>query len=110
MLIRNPYLSLKTRIDALQRWIILHSIVYYHLNDSIISDRVFDLHCAHLLEMRNESPETFEKSEYFHVFEDFDGTTGFDLYDRLSEADKKYLCGIAETMLKLYKKGGSENE
>ena len=30
---------------------------------------------------------------------DFDGTTGFDLYSRLNEADKRYLMQIARHVL-----------
>ena len=33
-------------------------------------------------------------TQYGYIFYDFDGTTGFDLYDRLTEEDKKYMDAI----------------
>lgn len=34
-------------------------------------------------------------TQYGYIMYDFDGTTGFDLYSRLNEHDKKYLISIA---------------
>ncbi len=60
------------------------------------------------MQLKNENPEEYEKSQYFYCMKDFDGSTGFDLYDRLNNHDKQYLQQIANTVIKNYK-GGVEN-
>jgi hypothetical protein len=39
------------------------------------------------------------KTQYGYCFYDFDGTTGFDLWNRLTEHDKKHIKMIAEMVL-----------
>ena len=41
---------------------------------------------------------------YGYIFYDFDGTTGFHLYDRLNENDKNYLDNIVNHILILSRK------
>ena len=36
-------------------------------------------------------------TQYGYVFYDYDGTTGFDLFDRLKQKDKTMIQGIAES-------------
>ncbi len=102
----NPYWSNKIRIELLQRWIIVHSILYYELSDSIIEDRVFDANARQLVQMQNDFKEEAEESEYWYVFYDFDANTGFHLYDRLNKKDKDYLTKIAKYVSNKFKSGG----
>ena len=99
----NPYWSNKLRIGALQRWIIVHSILYYELNNSIVTDKLFDANAHQLVQMQSDFPEDAKESQYWYVFYDFDGTTGFDLYSRLNKHDKAYLRHLAEHVLRLQK-------
>lgn len=101
----NPYWSEKLKMSALQRWLIVHSILYYEMNSSIVSDKMFDANARQFVKMQNENPEEAEETDYWYVFYDFDGSTGFDLYDRLTKRDKKYLTHIASHVLKLSKGG-----
>lgn len=82
------------KIDYLQRKIIISSILYYELNQSPISDKEFDELCRQLVELQSESKE-IEKSQYYYVMKDFDGSTGFDLVHNLNEKDKTYLTHLA---------------
>lgn len=93
---KNPYWSNKLKMSALQRWIIVHSILYYELDDSIIEDKVFDDNAKQLVQMQKQFVEEAKGTDYWYVFHDFDGTTGFDLYDRLNKHDKEYLMHIAK--------------
>lgn len=97
----NPYWSNKLRISTLQRWILVHSIIYYELNASLVSDKVFDANALQLVQMQNEFPDEAKESQYWYVFSDFDGTTGFDLYHKLSQKDKLYLVHIARHTLRM---------
>lgn len=98
---KNPYWSNKLKISTLQRWVIVHSIIYYNLNSSVVSDKMFDANAKQLVDMQKAFPKDAENSSYWYVFYDFDGTTGFDLPDRLNKDDKSYLTHIAYHILSL---------
>lgn len=84
------------KISYLQRRIIVHSIIYYVQGSSVITDQQFDALSRQLVRMQKEaSEEELKKSTYYYAMYDFDGSTGFDLYDRLNEHDKEYLMQIA---------------
>lgn len=99
----NPYWTDVMRINYQQRKIAVLSIIYYEMNDSVVSDKEFDKECRQLVELQ-KNREAFEKSMYRGAFEGFDGTTGFDLYEKLSKADKVYLRKIADRTLMCYRK------
>ena len=97
----NPYWSNKLRISSLQRWVIVQSIIYYELNGSIVTDKVFDENARQLVQMQKDFPNEAKESEYWYLFYDFDGTTGFDLYGRLKQKDKQYLMQQAKHALRM---------
>lgn len=98
----NPYWSNKLKIAQLQRWVLVHSILYYEMSTSIVSDKAFDANAQQLVQMQNEFPDDAKATQYWYVFNDFDGSTGFDLPGRLKRKDKKYLVEIAQNVLRLY--------
>ncbi len=91
--------SLLDRIDYLQRKIIMASIAYYEMDRTFMEDRVYDGLCMQCVELMRECPER-EKSQYWYCFHDFDGTTGFDLKDRLNEHDREYLTQLTLVALR----------
>lgn len=99
----NPYWSNKLKIGTLQRWLIVHSILYYELNESVVSDKMFDDNAKQLVSMQKEDKASAKCSQYWYVFHDFDGSTGFYLYDNLRQQDKEYLLQIANHVLYLHK-------
>lgn len=106
MKFNNPYWSMALKISALQRYIIVHSYLYYERNENVISDGQFDKEAKQLVKLQNEYPQEAKKSDYWYVFEGFDGSTGFDLYHNLDKADKKRIRQISWAVLRLYKRGG----
>lgn len=90
--------DLKTSIDYLQRKVILNSIAYYELDRSPLSDKAYDAMCKELVQLHNEYGDISD-TQYGYVMYDFDGTTGFDLYYRLTEKDRRYLMKIARAGL-----------
>lgn len=95
------YWSDVMKVDYLQRYIIIHSILYYHLNESVITDKQYDSAARQLVQMQKQlSSEQLEETMYFYCMHDFDGSTGFDLYERLIPYDKEYLMKIACHVLK----------
>jgi hypothetical protein len=101
------YWSDKTKADYLERAIIIHSIIYYQMSENVISDKMFDNLSKQFLELRNSMQEKeFRQTEYYELFKDFDGNTGFYLYDGLNKKQKKYLTNIANYVLKLARNRG----
>ena len=91
-----------TKISFLQRVILVHSTLYYELNTTVISDSEFDLLSKQLLHLQSKAKEEeLEKSQYYYVFYDFDGNTGFDLWYRLKDSDKEYLLIISKQVKRL---------
>lgn len=91
-----------TKISFLQRVVLVHSILYYELNTTVISDLEFDLLSKQLLHLQSKAKEEeLEKSQYYYVFYDFDGNTGFDLWHRLKDSDKEYLLSISKQVKRL---------
>jgi NAD-dependent DNA ligase len=84
-------------IDILQRKIIIHSYIYYYLNDNVISDREYDTLSRTLTNYKNTYPELWKNSMYYKQFgDDYNGSTGFDLWDSLDDHQKKIILSIVE--------------
>lgn len=87
-----------TRINNLQRRVILCSIAYYEFDESPVSDYDYD-RMSHDLVYLMSNCDNVEDSMYYYTFYDFDGSTGFHIYNRLTEKDRRYLTGIARIAL-----------
>lgn len=94
----HPYFSNRQKISLLQRWIIVQSYLYYELNETIVSDFMFDANCKQLVEMMAKYPRSNRESDYYYAFKDFDGSTGFHLMSRLTKKDSEWIKKIV-TML-----------
>ena len=94
------YWDTKVKIEYLQRRIIVYSIAYYELNNNIVSDKYYDEISKQLVVLQNENKSVVKETMYGYVFHDFDGSTGFDLYDKLNKKDKEYLMEITQMVLR----------
>ena len=78
-------MPIQDQINFWQRYIIVHSCIYYRLDNNIISDREYDKKSLMLVEMKNKYPEEWKNSEYYEQFTDeYCGNTGFDLIETLT--------------------------
>lgn len=102
-------LTPQEKIDFAARYVIVHSIIYYELNESVISDSKFDKKASALVKLMNKYPTETENSEYYRAVYDFDGSTGFHLYSRLKKSQRRYLKKIARNVLRLYKQENGGN-
>lgn len=104
------YWSDAMKMSLLQRRIIVHSILYYECDESVISDKQYDALSKQLVNLMKQSPEQLKRTQYYYCMYDFDGSTGFDLRSRLTTKDNEYLTKIALSVLHSYKstcrKGG----
>lgn len=82
----------------MQRVILIHSYLYYEKDNPIWSDRKFDEISKQLVREQSEQTEQWvrNKTQYGYAFYDFDGSTGFHLWDRLNRKDKRRISNIAE--------------
>ncbi len=82
-------------IDYLQRYVILHSYIYYELNSNSISDKKYDEKAKELVKYKNDYPELWRNSMYYKQFGDeYNGATGFTLYHDLSNHQKKIIKSL----------------
>lgn len=88
-------LTIQEYIDWLQRYIIVHSYIYYETDDEFISDREYDLKSKELTQLKNEYPELWRNSEYYKQFgDDYNGSTGFRLYRDLNDRQQRIIKSI----------------
>lgn len=67
------------KINQRRRQVLVHSIIYYILDDSIISDETWGRWAKELVELQNTYPEIAEQCVYADDFRGFDNSTGFNL-------------------------------
>lgn len=99
----NKEWSTVDKLNRLERLVLLHSIIYYELDESIISDHDYNK-LARLLAKKVEKyrDTKLKKTMYGYAFKDFDGSTGFDLLFKLKKKDKEYLMDLARMVLGHY--------
>lgn len=66
-------------ISRRRRQLLVHSIIYYQMNDNIISDYTWSQWAKELVELQEKYPDIAKLCVYSEAFEDFDGSTGFNL-------------------------------
>ena len=88
------------KINFVQRKILLNSIMYYQHDRNFISDFHYDDCCKKLVKLHKAyGPDFIDDSMYGYAFYDFDGSTGYHLYSRLTEEDKQWLGLIVQQKL-----------
>lgn len=92
------YWTDKLKVDFLQRVILIHSYLYYEADNSVWTDKKYDEVAKQLTNIQNKHTKSWIKqmTQYGYCFYDFDGTTGFDLWDRLNKRDKRFIQNVAE--------------
>ena len=99
------YWSDITKVNYLQRKILICSITYYRLNSSCLPDFEYDSISKQLVEMQKALEEKdLKKTRYYYVFKDFEGSTGFDLISKLNKKDFNYLIGLAFYFLECFER------
>lgn len=66
-------------INRRRRQILVHSVIYYKMNDNLISDSTWSKWAAELEELQAKYPDIAAKVPYAKEFKDFDHSTGMNL-------------------------------
>lgn len=66
-------------INRRRRQILVHSVIYYKMDENIIDDATWSKWALELENLQKENPEIAAKQPYAKEFEDFDHSTGYSL-------------------------------
>jgi len=77
------------KIELLQRWVLVHSYLYYHMDISVVDDWRFDDNSHQLYGLKLEHPEAWANARYTYAMDDFDGSTGCGYVEKLKEKERK---------------------
>lgn len=75
----------------------IHSYIYYELDDNLIGDTEWIRRAHELVRLQREYPEIASKVCLAELYKDFDGSTGFHLAKAIDDAGigkAKYLLSI----------------
>jgi NAD-dependent DNA ligase len=98
--------DIKALIKRRRRQILVHSCLYYRLNETLVPDYVYDGWAKELARLHEQYPELASQVEYADVFQGFTGETvsGFDLPVHLPE-----IIAIGQSLIKYRKHLASTN-
>jgi len=68
-----------SQINQLEQQILIHSIIYYRIGESIWTDKHYDVRAKELQRLIREYPEEFKESILYDDYKEFDWTTGMNL-------------------------------
>ena len=71
--------TIKEKIKQRRLQILIHSYIYYELDQNIVSDEKWNKWAHELVELQKKYPEESKSTIYYEEFKDFDGSTGMDL-------------------------------
>ena len=74
----HPQGSIAEKIKRRRLQILIHSCIYYVLDDNIIADDTFDTWSKELVKLMKENPDAYS-DRCDKEFKDWDGATGYDL-------------------------------
>lgn len=83
MLVNNTYdlftgqeLQIAEKIQQRRYQMLMHSCIYYHLNQNSISDKQWDTWARELRDLQNQYPEISKQVTLYEYFKDWDASTG----------------------------------
>lgn len=71
--------EIKELINRRRRQILVHSIIYYRLNENLIDDATWSKWAVELEELQKSYPDISAACVYADAFEEFDHSTGMSL-------------------------------
>lgn len=66
-------------INRRRRQILVHSVIYYKMNDNLIADSTWSKWAVELADLQEKYPEIAKRAPYAEAFEDFDPSSGYNL-------------------------------
>lgn len=89
------------KIQQRRLQMLVHSYIYYVLNDNIISDFTWNKWAHELAALQEKYPKTSKKVPYYKQFKNWDGSTGAFLdFDDVIAAKAEYLLEMKNPVIK----------
>lgn len=90
--------EIRELITRRRRQILVHSIIYYKLNDNLVSDAQWAEWATELEELQRQYPEISESCPLAEAFQNFDHSTGMNLPldDPWGVRTARYLLSLCE--------------
>lgn len=79
-------MTIADRIKMLRLSLMVHSVIYYDLNDNIITDSEWTRRAKELVELQTKHPDIAASVKFHELYKDFDGSTGFHLAANADDA------------------------
>lgn len=92
--------SIAELLNRRRRQILVHSVIYYKMNNNLISDSTWSAWATELEELQAKYPEIAAKVPYAKEFEGFDHSTGMNL-----PLDDPWAVNKARQLIALKNKG-----
>lgn len=86
-------------ISRRRKQILVHSIIYYRMDDNVISDNLYDEFARELRELHSKYPELSAKAELYNEFKEWhesEGSSGYSL-----PLTDPYYISIAHMLVKI---------
>lgn len=89
--------EIKSLIQHRRLQVLVHSCIYYELNESIVSDSTWSKWALELETLQKQNPEISKQVIYVEAFENFDHSTGCNLplKDPWVVAKAKWLLSVS---------------
>ena len=71
--------DIQSLINRRRRQLLVHSFLYYQMNENIIADTTFDMWSKELVELTEKYPVVAQMAPLHKEFQGFDGSSGYDL-------------------------------
>lgn len=71
--------TIEEKIKQRRLQMLVHSYIYYELDDNIIPDSKWSKWAMELVDLQKKYPKESKNVQYYDAFKDFDGSSGFDL-------------------------------
>lgn len=92
----------KERIEYLRKKLLVHSIIYYRLDENLISDEKWAEWALELERLTQEYPQIAQNAFLAEGFRDFDHSTGYNL-----PLETPWAMDMALYLVKMHKKYGT---
>jgi len=68
--------KIKDLIQRRRLQMLVHSCIYYELNQNIIDDKTWDTWARELVQLQKDYPDESKEAVWYDAFEDWDASTG----------------------------------
>jgi hypothetical protein len=92
--------NIRTKMNYLQRSVLILSVAYYIFDESIVPDVKYDAIGRQLARLQNRaSSKSLKATEFYDLFYDYEGFTGFYLYGRMTGHERKRMTDLTKAII-----------